>query len=474
MDRRKFIKNAGLGSGALFVTGCVGNGDGGDGGDGDDSGDGGGDGDGGDGGDGGSDGDGGGDGDGEWPDLDGKRVLLLTEETSEKAVNILSRVTSDFNDATGADAQVEHLGANELNQRLTQLVQAGDPPELVQQPSALTVFYGTDSLAPVNDAVAAFEDRWGELQDNVRIQFDGDDYFAPLWRATSEYWYRDDIVDTHPETWDDLLTAAENADGTDGLAGTYSAHGQSICVDIEVLGWGYSNGARSLEWDGDQVVEALTSTKDRWVEVLEFFQELYQYSPSAADAGCSEQINAVTDGISATGFFPGARPKIQSIRREREYAPDVRAALQPKKESHVTYGDPEGLMTFQGSNTEAAKVFVDFLYQPKYYIDILMITPLHNSPPKAVAESDVMQNRLEEDLSDAWTQEDIDTTIERNDFISNPAIETDPPNSVGRVVFRSQALSQMKFDAVIEEKDPEVAIEDAASTLSDMVLDAQE
>jgi hypothetical protein len=41
-------------------------------------------------------------------------------------------------------------------------------------------------------------------------------------------------------------------------------------------------------------------------------------------------------------------------------------------------------------------------------------------------------------------------------------------------VFRSQALSQMEFDAVIEEKDPEVAIEDAASTLNDMVLDAQE
>jgi ABC-type glycerol-3-phosphate transport system substrate-binding protein len=443
------------------MTGCLGGdgGDSGDGGDGDDGGD---------------SGDSGDSGDGEWPDLNGERVLLLTEETSEQGIEIFSRITSDFNEATGAEANVEHLAPNELNQRLTQLIQAGDPPELVQQPSALAVFYGQESLAPVNEAVSGFRDQWGELQDNVRIQLDGDDYFAPLWRATSEYWYRDDVVDTHPETWDDLLTAAENADGTDGLAGTFSAHGQTICVDLEVLGWGYSNGARTLEWDGDQVTEALTSYQEEWVEVLEFFDQLYEYSPDAADAGCSEQINAIADGISATGFYPGARPKIQAIRREREFAGDVRAALQPSKESHVTYGDPEGLMTFQGSNTDAAQTFIEFLYQPDYYLDILMITPLHNSPPKAVADTDQMQSRFDEELPDAWTQEDIDRTIERNDYISNPAIETSPPNKIGRVVLNSQVLSQMKFQTVIEGVDPETAIQNAAAELDEAAQEAQE
>ena len=467
MDRRKFLRTTGVGSGAVLVTGCMGN-DGGDAGnDGNSGGDGGS-------GDGGGSGDSNDTGDGEWPDLDGKRVLLLTEETSEEAIEIFSRLTSDFNEAAGADAQVEHLAPDELNQRLTQLVEARDPPELVQQPSALTVFYGTESLAPVNDAVAGFGDQWGELQDNVRIQLEGDDYFAPLWRATSEYWYRDDIVDTHPETWDDLLTAAEEADGAEELAGTFSAHGQTICVDLEVLGWGYSNGARTLEWEGDQVTEALTSTQEEWVEVLEFFNELYQYSPDAADAGCSEQINAIADGISATGFYPGARPKIQAIRREREFAEDVRAALQPAKESHTTYGDPEGLMTFQGSNTDAAETFIEYLYQSDYYLDILMMTPLHNSPPKSVADTEQMQARFDEELPDEWTQEDIDTTIERNDYISNPALETDPPNEIGRVVLDSQVLSQMKFQIVIEGADPATAVEEAAAELDEIAQEAQE
>jgi len=413
---------------------------------------------------------------GDWPDLDGKRVLFLTEEGTEQGRETLNQVASDFNDATGADAKVETLGADELNQRTTQLIQAGDPPELVAQPMSVAHFYGAEALAPLNGAVERFRNRYGELDDVERVQIDGDDYFSVLWGGANQYFYRDDVIDSEPETWDQLLTIAEENHGEQDLSGTYVAAGQSICVDVEVMGWGYSNGAQTLQWDGDTIVPAIDkgSNREKWIEVFEYFDRLHEYSPEAADGGCSSQINALADGNAATGMYPGARPKIQAAERGRDFAGNLRATIQPKKESHTTVGNPEGLLSFAGSNTEAAQVFADFLYQPKYYFDMLMIAPLHNAPPQPLRDNDQFRTRLTDGLHESWSEQDVERSLERSKYILNPAIETDPGNSVGRLVLRSQVLSQIKNEVLIQDKDPGQAIDDNVPQLAEMLEDAQE
>jgi len=453
MDRRQFIKTTAVSTGIVGISGCAGQ----------DS----------------ENGDTAGstDSNGDWPDLSGEEVVFLTEEGTEQGRQTLNQMASDFNDATGAEANVETLGAGELNQRTTQLVQAGDPPELVAQPMSVAFFYGTEALAPMNGAVQQFQDRYGELKDVEQVQIDGDNYFSVLWGGANQYFYRDDVVNSNPETWDQLLTIAEENDGQEDLSGTYVAAGESICVDVEVMGWGYSNGAKTLQRQDDgTIVPAIDKGENRqkWIETFEYFDQLHEFSPEAADAGCTAQINALADGQSATGMYPGARPKLQAAQRGREFAGNLRATLQPERESPTTVGNPEGLLSFADSNTEAAQVFVDFLYQPKYYFDLLMIAPLHNAPPQALRENDQFMELLGDELHESWSEQDIERSLDRSQFIQNPAIETDPGNQVGRLVLRSGVLSQIKNQVLIGGKDPGQAIDDNVPQLAEMLSDAQE
>jgi ABC-type glycerol-3-phosphate transport system substrate-binding protein len=391
---------------------------------------------------------------GEWPDLSGKEVHFLTEESGDKGKEVIRSVNADFEEATGATVNTEFIGIDGFFSRLTQLIQAGNPPEVSTISGSDVGVLGTDTLATVDSVIDSFEDTYGELPDNQRQTRDGNDYFLPFFGGTDMYWYREDIAaEPYPETWDDALELARKADGQQELHGTFVSAGQSICTEIDLIGWGYTNGASTVERRDGQIVSTLgkNGNKEKWIETLDYMKQLHQYSPEAAQAGCGGMINAIPNRVAATGPYYGARPKIQAIRRDRDFAGDMRAALFPRKESHKVYGNWDGYGIYQDANTKAARTYMKFAYQPEYLSEFLWISPLQNLPPGNVFEHESYQTRLENDLPDAWSEHDIEMTIERAEQVSQPNLETSPPNTVAGALTRESLFSRMKFDAIINE-----------------------
>ena len=144
--RRNAIKTIGA-AGIIGLAGCAGDGGGG----------------GGDGGDGGSTQSGGSTSgsNSEWPDYSGQSLHILTGIQNQK--EIFANIGEEFKSATGIDEiKIEVTGMNNQRQRVIQLVQAGDPPDIVQDTQTLTPRYVNADLAlDVSGMIADISDRIG-------------------------------------------------------------------------------------------------------------------------------------------------------------------------------------------------------------------------------------------------------------------------------------------------------------------------
>jgi len=467
LQRRNVLKLVGASSVGLgSLAGCVGGQDGGNGGDSDG---GGGD---------GQDSDGGTTADGDWPDLSGQELHFLTDENSSDMQDFFGRVAQDFEEATGASVQMEFgQQGTSVEQRLAQLLQAGDPPELfttsVSQGTRLV--YQRDILRPLNPVMEDVSSEYSEPITGARLTRDDDDYLIPWTASGDALWYRADIFDEGPETWDDMLAQAEKHDDQNGTRAYFQPAKQDFCTLIVLLSWAYTNEARVAQrQDGEvQIIMGEGKYRERWVETLEFMKELHQYAPLAADASCAEQVQAVASGAAASTPYP-ARVKINAIDTKPEMASDLHPTLIPKKRTHITNGVVEGLVSFDGSNGEVADTYVDFLFEDDYLMEFYNVTPVHLGPPyQAIQESDRYQELLD-NLPEQWSREDVEISFEQNEKMLSLATETDPPNPYAGAISGSGHLSQMAHDVLVNDADPGAVVDETASKVAQALEDAKE
>jgi len=440
------------------------------------------------GGDGGSDGDGGdttSDGgtistttsDGEWPDLSGTEVHFLTDESSEAFTNFFERVKADFEEDTGATVNLDLVNLGEQGDRLAQLIQAGDPPDVMQAVQTRVVQLQDQGAAgPVNSAVSDMIDRYGEPVSGTRVQADGDDYAVPCWINPSGQWYREDIYEGEPETWEDMLNYASQADDPDGTRGTSIPLAPALCNDSFFLAYLYSNDGQICERDSNGEVQCVINegeNRERFIETLEFLSDLYQYSPTNANAGCSQQVQAIPTETSAEAGYVGARPKVQSVQQDTDFADEVRASQVPQNRSEYSHANAIAYMTFANANVEAGNAFISYMFQEEYLIDLLLLTPIHNNPSyPSIREHPDYQAGLEQ-LDDAWTDDDIETSLAFADNIQPFSQETSPPNPYAGTIYSSKYLVDILNDATINERDPEVIAEEYAQEIQSVIDQAR-
>ncbi|MFC6723535.1 ABC transporter substrate-binding protein [Halobium palmae] len=468
INRRKLLKAAGTGAvvGTTTLAGCQGGGGGGDGGTTGSSG-----------GDGNGTGGGTGSGSGEWPDLSGTEVHFLTDESSDKFTNFFQKVKQDFENDTGATVNLDLVNLGEQGPRLSQLLQAGDPPDVMQAVQTRVVQLQNQGVAgPVNSAMSDMTERYGDPVSGTRVDVDGDDYAVPCWINPSGQWYREDLYDGDPETWDDMLQNAEKADDPNGVRGTSIPLGRALCVDSFFLAYLYTNEGRVCSRDSEGNVQCVMNqgeNKQRWIETLEFFSELYQYSPTNANAACSQQVQAIPNETSAEAGYVGARPKVQAVEQDTSFAGEVRASQVPQNRTPQHHANSIAYMTFQDANVKAGNAFISYLFQEKYFIDLLLLTPIHNNPSyPSIRENQAYQQGLEA-LPDAWTDEDIETSLAFADNILPFSQETSPPNPYAGTIYSSKLLVDVLNDATINERDPEAIVEDYASQIQGVIDQAR-
>ena len=475
--RRNAIKTIGA-AGIIGLAGCAGDGGGGGGG-------------GGDGGDGGSTQSGGSTSgsNSEWPDYSGQSLHILTGIQNQK--EIFANIGEEFKSATGIDEiKIEVTGMNNQRQRVIQLVQAGDPPDIVQDTQTLTPRYVNADLAlDVSGMIADISDRIGAPADNARVKLDGSDYFVPLWHNISSWWWRDDLVeaaglnpsDFEDADWDLAMEAAEKMhDPENNINGTYVPAGTGSHSTFRTIAWLYTNGGSICTWENDEIVVNFDEGKNRtrMIETLEMLKERYQYSPAATDSSWDTAANAIPNGNTACKWYLGFRPKIRSIENDRDFAPDVHVAPMPAKETKQTVASTDGFVPIDGNNPEAAQDFLRFMMQPKYIVNILAsITPVHNVPAyPGISDSDVYNEAISEapwNTESMNVADDIKTYTSNRQYVRPRIFDTNPPNPYSNASYVSEPLWSLHQDVLLNDTEPAAAVDKWAPKLQQKIDAAQ-
>lgn len=417
---------------------------------------------------------------GEWPDLSGTELHFLYGQPSEEAQQYFRGIASDFEDATGAETNLEFTGIDNLNNRVTQLLQSNSPPELVATNSQFAPTYANQGiLRPLTGVVDTLTDRYGGMTTGSRLTYDGEDRYVPLWANPQMFFYRSDLSDTVPDTWDNLLAYAEEVEANEEVQhGNYQPAGTGSDDFWHLASFAYTNDVSIVERRNGNIVATMDQgqNRSRWVEVLEFFDDRYQYSPDTTDSSWSGALNSIPQGIAGSSWYGGARIINEVNRQDSEFAEAVDVTW-PEGRSRTFTGGTDGFVSFEGSNGDAADAFLKFMTQAEYLAPIYWtFSNVHNAPVyPGIKESNTYQKELENLLeTTTWTREEVDfyqeTAVEEMNFVAN---DTDPAHPYVGTIISSNSLQNMVAEVLVNDQDPEDAIDTYTRELQDVLDDAQ-
>lgn len=419
---------------------------------------------------------------GEWPDLSGTEVHIVIDETSDAVKNYYNGVGQGFKQATGATLNIEYVGRNVSGvQRVTQLLQAGDPPELfAMNQNNATAFELQGVLEPVTETVSEIEGRLGEA--DKRVEFKGEQWLVPTFFNITTWFWRGDLaeqvgMDRRPDwTWESALEYARKVNEIDGMQGIYIPTGSGPHAVSMFWAWLNTNGGSLVSWQDDKIAVNFDegSSRDRMVEVLNFLNDAHQYSPVASDSGYGTWARSIPNQVSASVNYIGYRPKMYAVQDGRDFAADVHASQMPGKRSRTTDGNVDGLGVFKGANTEAAKTFLRFLTQMENLVDLYKINPVHDIPPYPEVRNSDAYNSFLGTLPDAYTE--ADTKAYQEEVASNFEISingTDPANPYAGTIAGADAIPNMMQAVILDDENPDSVIDQYAEQLQGTLDQAQ-
>lgn len=410
----------------------------------------------------------------EWPDLEGREIHLLTQESSQPYQDYWRWLAARFHEATGAYVRMEYTGFGVgLNERIAQLIQGGDPPELshMGHPDVAT-YLDLGILADHTEAVEYWEDRWGQIPDGAKLQAGGAHGFLPMLTNVHTNWYRADVFDEAPDTWETQLAMAEQHDeGEGGIRGQgISMHIDNNLTQINLFSHGWSNGVQFFGREGgDGAIYPAFADEyaDETAEALEHMRAVYQYSDPNLDLGGGDQIQLLGNERSYQVAWVGSRPKFYG--EGRPFASDIRPCPFPAKDGNYNmWGHVQGYAAFQDSDHEAAMEFLKFWAEPEHHTGFYFADPIHNAPViPEIIEADHYQAEVAA-LPDYWNVPE-DLNFDWIPLGRDMPAETSPPNENAGLIYNSQEMVALVRDVCVEDMDPEQAIQNRADNLRDIM-----
>jgi len=474
-SRRNFIRIAGA-TGLAGLAGCSSNNDGGGGSD--------------DGGGGSDDGGGGGNGTSTsgqpgQSDISGQEVHLLHEEPNLN--EYWQELADGFEEETGATLRFEYPGetGTGIKQRMLQLTQAGNPPEVAQTTMfAASELGARDVLIDHSEIITMLEDRYGPFPDRYLVEFGGAKTFVPMIMTPHSKWYRSDLLDEVPNTWEKELRMARQVDeGEGGIRGEWLSNSSQILAPLVNLfsrGWG--NDAQVCERDGDgnvQVVMDEEPYRSRWIEVFEHVVELQQYSPLNQGVGWTDLFDAIENGQTSQIIMYGNRGKDADV--DNDFISDVTSTTWPvpsnkyEEGGRSSWGNTSGFLTFQGSNTEAARQFMEYWTRPENFYGLFMNNPGHVTPvQRGIYNDEEFISQLQDALGSKWNYErDIRPIQEMTQTAFDVPLETNPPNPMAGPIVGSNELAAAQIDVVVNDMSIEESIDTHAQAMQQIVDDTR-
>ena len=216
------------------------------------------------------------------PDCEGDVTLTYWHHWGGNRIPLMEEQVADFeNHNPGICVDNVFLPWDNRLQNLLAAIAAGNPPDVTMfGRQDLPFFAATESIIPLDDYMAAdgIDPAIFHPSEYAGTQFNGKTWMLPLpgGGAYNIAWYNVDHfaeagIDSFPETWEEMLEAAENLRLGDGaFLERIGFNAQSVSGPGSFLTWLNANGQT---WISDDL-RTITMNNEAGVQALEFMQAM--------------------------------------------------------------------------------------------------------------------------------------------------------------------------------------------------------
>ena len=253
-------------------------------------------------------------------------------------------------------------GWDEANSKLVGLIQAGETPDVIISGSrSLRQFAELGAIAKLDEYMTDEfkEKRVSEVLETANIG--GDQYGIPLAFSSRALYYRKDLIDTPPTTWDELLETAKEV-----KAKNADMYGFAIPTDItsgtdELFNFIYQNGGSATDAEGNIKLD----TKEN-IETLEYLKEFQTAGliPDPIGTARGDQAQLFQNGDLAMFISVPFEKKV--LEESTDKAPYAVAPLPKGKKDAVTLVTDSFSIAESSKNKDLAWDLIEFMGQFKY------------------------------------------------------------------------------------------------------------
>ena len=396
-----------------------------------------------------------GDDEGSSAESDGSITFWTVYDTADRMAK-MEPVLADFTEQTGIEVELVGVSAPDLPQAMVSAAAAGDLPDVVVHGVELAAGWVDEGIL---DAATASEvvdelgtDTFNESAlDLIRTQ-DGEGEFATV---PSDGWgqmifYRQDLFDQAgleaPETYDQVLAAAEQMNGQDGVngfaLGSSGGDGFTMQVFEHVA---LANNCQLVDDNGEIALDS-----PECEEAIQFYVDLNEYAPAGAGDVDTTRANYLAGKAAMVswsphlldelaGLFPDTPLTCEQCADDQQWLVDRTTILPlftgPSGEEPTQFGLTVNLGITSSADTESAKELVAYLLSDGY-TDFLSISPEGRFPMRNGPEPG------DTTYVDGWKDLPVgagDNTLSVGELYGEEAVET---ISSGATQFKRWGFSQ--------------------------------
>jgi len=213
-----------------------------------------------------------------WGQKTTELTILTWAHFSPNSDEYLKKIATEFGQKEGIKVRIDTISLNDFPSKLAAEVSSGKGHDIVLLMNYSTSLY-SDQLIPLNDVIEKIERIYGPYQPAAEEASKIDEdwlsvpcYYTPAPGIYREDYFREANIEA-PDTWNDLLLAAEKLYKTGHPIGLPISHcGDSNDWLLQLMS---SFGAHPIDQNGN-----ITINSQQTREAIEYVKKIYQYMPS--------------------------------------------------------------------------------------------------------------------------------------------------------------------------------------------------
>lgn len=393
----------------------------------------------------------------------GETIRYLSDRGDSS--DVVDDIIAEFEEEYDYTVEVTYTSrGTSTDEELSQMLAAGDPPDLVFDTSADAYRYQRDGdLAPVTEAVQDVG-----LPDPVNV--DGDSYFAPTMVEPLMGWYRSDLYEENPTTFETWQSEAQRLSEEEDIDGFVVPTGGTNHADTFTTQHLWQNDVEIYGGPSDDIEVTIDQgdNRERAEEAYAWLQSMNEYAPNGSGWEWGDGTQALQQENAAALMSVGGLP-ILTIRENR---PDLVENLAP-----TAYPIPDGngqdewwaymeghVVRNDGEATEGAQEFARFFSESDRFFDFVLSAPLFQWPPTEELMND---DRMSENEILAEHQDAVDLVRDNWDAFTTVLATGDEgaPNIVAADAYSNQLLGQSAEQMIVGGQSPAETVDWIAEEL---------